>query len=101
MLADHVYCGGCGKEMYTNIGAEVCPFCGEYGMLQYVDASEPEVELQHEPENRKWVGVVEHGVMMEYAIGNTEEEAVQEAVYLAEDDEVTGYYVEEIYYEEV
>lgn len=101
MVVDHVYCGKCGKEMYVNIGVEVCPFCGKYGMLQWVNPEEPEVELNYEPSKTKLVGIVEHGDKTEYAIGDTDQEAIEEAARFAGDDEITHYYTEEIYYEEV
>lgn len=99
MLADHVICGICGKEMYVSVGAEHCPFCNTYGALQFANKCEPEIELTHPLRETMWVCEAGYESSVEYGHGNSEAEAVEDAVSKA--GEMPEYYhPEEIWYEE-
>ena len=101
MLADYVYCGNCGRKMYVSIGAEHCPFCKEYGVLQFVNQCEPDVELQHLMRNVMAVTSIDFGDSSCDIVGNSEEENMATANEEIELEYAKHYSTEEFYYEEV
>ena len=101
MLADHVFCGTCMKEMLVNVGAEHCPFCNAYGTLQFRNKHKREVEISYMLQNTKWVCEAGWDASCEYGFGASEEEAVEDAISKGPDTTPEYYYTEEILYEEV
>lgn len=49
MLADHVKCNWCNKELFVSIGEEICPNCKKEGFLMWMNENKQEVEVD---ENR-------------------------------------------------
>jgi len=101
MIVDHVFCGNCEKKMYGSIGIEHCPFCKEYGALQFVNDDEPDIEVQHLPEKVMAVTFFDFGDCAYDVVGNSEEENVVIADEKFGLGDLKFYSTEEFYYQEV
>ena len=45
MRADHVFCNNCEKEMFVEVGTDVCPKCKYEGALRWVNDNIQEVDV--------------------------------------------------------